>query len=196
MAAPDTKALLLRAVREIKGLKAQLAEAEAAPAQSPPIAIVGMACRLPGAPSVEAFWRLLVDEVDALTEIPRDRFDLDAHYDPDHKNPRGIYVRRAGFVSDFNDFDPRFFGISPREALQMDPQQRVVLDTAYAALEDAAIAPGSLAGSPTGVYVGYSMNEYANRLRRHPVYGQINSQTGTSNAHSVVAGRVSYVLGL
>ena len=102
-----------------------------------PIAIVGLACRFPGARDAEAFWDVLSGGVDVIREIPDDRFDIDEYYDPDPDAAGKIYTRYGGFLDEIDGFDPEFFGISPREAVWIDPQQRLVLETAWEGLERA-----------------------------------------------------------
>jgi acyl transferase domain-containing protein len=160
-----------------------------------PVALIGLGCRLPGAPDREAYWRLLRDGVDAVTEVPADRWDVDAYYDPDPDAPGKMATRWGGFLDGIDQFDPAFFGISPREAQEMDPQQRLLLETAWQALEDAGLDPAGLAGSRTGVYVGISTSDYAH-LGSRGGERAIGPYLGTGTAHSAAAGRVSYVLGL
>lgn len=162
------------------------------------IAICGAACRLPGgASSPERLWKLLVDRVDAVTEIPSERWNKDALWYPHRPGsiePGTSYVWSAGVVEDIEDFDPAFFGISPREAAQMDPQQRLMLELAWEALEDAGVPAASIAGSPTGVYVGVSLNDYSGiRLGDGR---SIDSAYMTGTALSIVSNRVSYALDL
>ena len=164
-------------------------------ADSEPIAIIGMACRLPGAPSVDAYWDLLHNGVDAIREVPPSRWDVDAFYDPDPDVPGRIATRWGGFLDDIDRFDPKFFGIAPREAQSLDPQQRLLLEVAWEALEDAAIAPDSLHGTSTGVYVGLCNSDYAQMLLAGD--GEdFDMYLSTGNAGSVASGRLSYVLGL
>jgi acyl transferase domain-containing protein/aryl carrier-like protein len=159
-----------------------------------PIAVVGMACRFPKAPDLEAFWRLLRDGVDAITEVPRDRWDIEALYDDDPGAPGKMSTRWGGFLDQVDRFDAPFFGISPREAVPMDPQQRLALELSWEALEDAGTVPSSLKGSPTGVFFGAMWGDYA-RLpgndREH-----IAQHTATGQDLSIVPARVSYTLGL
>jgi acyl transferase domain-containing protein/thioesterase domain-containing protein/acyl carrier protein len=154
------------------------------------IAIVGIGCRFPGAASVPEFWSLLREGKEAVTEVPKSRWDIDAYYDPKTGTPGKMNTRWGGFLEDVSVFDASFFGISPREAVSMDPQQRLLLEVAWEALEDAGCPPQSLAGSRTGVFVGISSSDYSfvqNRVSDKPdVYA------GTGNAHSVAANRLSY----
>src|SRR5690349_19886704 len=128
-----------------------------------PIAMTGMSCRFPGAPDIEAFWKLLERGGDAIIEVPPDRFDIRRYYDPDPEAPGKMYVRAGGFLDNVFDFDPNFFGISPREALSMDPQQRLLLEVAWEALKDAGDATDHLSGRNAGVFIGQSTNDYVRR---------------------------------
>jgi acyl transferase domain-containing protein len=151
-----------------------------------PIALIGMGCRFPRAGDPEAFWRLLRDGVDAVTEVPADRWDAAA---------AGTAASRwGGFLEGVDRFDAGFFGISPREAERMDPQQRLVLEVVWEALEDAGIVPGALAGSRTGVFLGISSSDY-HRLVYGDI-GRVNAYNGTGTALSIAANRVSYQLDL
>jgi 3-oxoacyl-(acyl-carrier-protein) synthase len=126
-----------------------------------PIAVVGLGCRFTVAESPDAFARLLDDGGDAIREIPRDRWDIDAYFDSDPDVPGKINTRYGGFIDGIDSFDPAHFGISPREAAGMDPQQRLVLEVAWEALEHAGLAPDRLAGSQTGVFLGIATLDYA-----------------------------------
>ncbi|HEX8866487.1 MAG TPA: beta-ketoacyl synthase N-terminal-like domain-containing protein [Lentzea sp.] len=157
------------------------------------VAVAGMSCRFPGASSVAAFWDLLTGNVDAVAEIPRDRFDVDDWYSPVPAPGRTI-SRHGGFLSDVRGFDAEFFGISPREARAMDPQQRLLLEVAWEALEDAGIRPSELAGRRVGVFVGQATAEYGKAGRtagnhdvRHAAGGELRA---------VTSGRLSYALDL
>ncbi len=160
-----------------------------------PIAIVAVSCRFPGAPDPEAFWDVLSGGVDAIREVPEDRFDIDEFYDPDPDTPGKIYTRFGGFVDAIDGFDPEFFGISPREAMWIDPQQRLVLETAWEGLERAGYAPATLRGSRTGVFVGVAANEYAHLLATESV-DKIEPYFITGNAINAISGRVAFALGL
>ncbi|OBH02063.1 polyketide synthase [Mycobacterium sp. E2699] len=170
--------------------------ATAAPTRTDePIAIVAVACRFPGAPDPEAYWDLLSGGVDAIREIPDDRFDVDEYYDPDPEAPGKIYTRYGGYLESIDGFDPEFFGISPREAVWMDPQQRLMLEIAWEGLERAGYAPSALRGSRTGVFVGVAANEYSQLLNANSV-DTIEAHFITGNALNVIAGRVAFALGL
>jgi acyl transferase domain-containing protein/acyl carrier protein/NADP-dependent 3-hydroxy acid dehydrogenase YdfG len=160
-----------------------------------PIAVVGMACRFPGgSDSPAAFWELLRDGVDAVREVPADRWDVERHYDADVGAPGRMSTRWGGFLDRVDGFDAAFFGISPREATQMDPQQRLVLELAWEALEDARWPPHSLRGTRAGVFLGAMWSDYA-RLGAD-VLEDVDPHTATGQDTSVLAGRISYTLGL
>lgn len=175
--------------------KVEVLSAPQEAAKEEPIAIVGVGCRFPGGVyNAESFWRLLREGLDGITEIPADRWDVDAYYDPDPDAPGKMNTRRGGFISDVDQFDPAFFGIAPREAVSMDPQQRLLLEVTWEALEDAGQPPHALIGSRSGVFIGMGTSDYAQMmLSRDPT--EIDQYLGTGIAHSVVAGRVSYALG-
>jgi len=182
-----------RAVQELRALRQQLDEMERAARE--PIAVIGMAGRFPGADTLEAFWALLREGHDAITEIPSDRWNVDAYYDPDPAAAGKAYVRRGGFVRDVSRFDARFFGISPREASSMDPQQRLLLEVAWEALEDAGVVPARIERGAGGVFVGISNADYAHLHTRAGDQARIDTYEGTGNAFSFASGRLSYVLG-
>ena len=158
------------------------------------IAIVGRACRLPGAPDVAALWRLLDSGRCAISQIPDDRWPLRRHFHPRIKERGRSYTFAAGVLEDIWGFDPAVFGLTPREAEQMDPQQRLLLELAFEAMEDAGTPPSRLAGSATGVYVGASDTNYATVIAHDPAAG--DAYTATGNALSIVANRLSYIFDL
>ena len=164
-------------------------------ASDEPIAIISVACRFPGSPDADAYWEVLSGGVDAIREIPEDRFDVDEFYDPDQQAPGKIYTRSGGYLDRVDEFDPEFFGISPREAVWMDPQQRLMLEIAWESLERAGYAPASLRGSRTGVFVGVGANEYAHLMSGNSVE-HLEAYFITGNALNAVAGRVAFTLGL
>lgn len=162
-----------------------------------PIAIIGMSCRFPGeANNPEAFWQLLRNGVDAITEVPRERWDIDAYYDPNPDTPGKIYTRYGGFLQDIDQFDPQFFGISPRAAAMADPQQRLLLQVSWEAMENAGQIRERLPGSQTGVFVGITTNDYARLLVQDGGLSQIDANYLTGNPLNTAAGRISYTLGL
>ncbi|HEV2636976.1 MAG TPA: SDR family NAD(P)-dependent oxidoreductase [Actinocrinis sp.] len=161
-----------------------------------PIAIVGIGCRFPGgAHGPDAFWQLLAEGRDVMADWPEDRgWDTSRLYDPARERPGTTYSRRGGFLADAAGFDAAFFGISPREALAMDPQQRILLETCWEALEHAGFDPGSLHGESVGVFVGTNGQDYSARIAGSEQDTEGHFLTG--NTASVLSGRVSYTLGL
>jgi 3-oxoacyl-(acyl-carrier-protein) synthase len=135
---------------------------------------------------------LLRSGEDAIREVPPDRFDQHAFYDPDPAAPGKMNTRWGGFLDGVDQFDPHFFGISPREAARMDPQQRLLLEVPWEALQDAGQVPEHLAGSPTGVFIGIATNDYG-RLQWNDL-DRIDAYAGTGNALSIAANRISYLL--
>ncbi|MEV6802724.1 beta-ketoacyl synthase N-terminal-like domain-containing protein, partial [Micromonospora rifamycinica] len=148
-----------------------------------PIALVGIACRLPGADGPDRFWAALRDGVESIADAPEGRW------------PGDTPVRRGGFLDHIDRFDPDFFGVSPREAIEMDPQQRLVLHLAWEALEDARTVPESLRGTPTGVFIGAMAADYA-ALRDRQRTGMSGRYGMTGLNRGIIANRVSYTLGL
>ncbi|MFW6169225.1 MAG: SDR family NAD(P)-dependent oxidoreductase [Planctomycetota bacterium] len=181
---PAKRQLLEKTIRgEIKG--------------SEPIAVVGLGCRFAGASSVDAFWQLIRERRVATGEVPPSRWDADAFYDPSGQTPGKMANRWGGFVDNVDQFDPLFFGISPREAENMDPQQRLLLEVAWEALEYGAIAPDRLAGSKTGTFVGIGGVDYSRiPAQLDGYFERVNLYSGTGNALSIAANRISYILDL
>lgn len=127
---------------------------------TPRFAVVGYSARFPGAPDTDEFWNLLRDGRDAISEVPRDRWDADDFFDSEPGVPGKIVTRCAGFVDDVTGFDAPFFGMSTREVRMMDPQHRLLLETAWRAVEHSGTAPSALAGTNTGVFVGLATHDY------------------------------------
>ncbi|WP_133250979.1 type I polyketide synthase, partial [Mycobacterium montefiorense] len=164
-------------------------------ATAEPVAVVGMGCRFPGnVTDPESFWELMVESRNAISDIPPDRWDAEAFYDADPLTPGHMTTKWGGFVPDIAGFDAEFFGITPREAASMDPQQRMLLEVAWEALEHAGIPTDSLSGTRTSVMMGAYFNEYQSMVASSPE--SVDAYTGTGNSHSITAGRISYLLGL
>lgn len=160
-----------------------------------PIAIIGIGCRFPGdANSAEAFWHLLVNGVDAITEVPKDRFNIDAFHDPRPGMPGKVVTRYGGFLKGLDKFDASFFDISPREAESLDPQQRLLLEVAWEALEDAGIPLETISGSQAGVFIGIYSSDYEDRMFAD--IDSVDSYAATGSALYSAAGRLSYAFNL
>src|SRR5919202_4576525 len=162
---------------------------------SEPIAVIGMACRFPGdANTPDAFWELLRDGKDTAVEVPAERWDIDAYYDPDPDAPGKMYTRYFGFLREVGKFDSHFFDISPREAMRMDPQQQLLLEVAWEAFENAGQTLDKLAGSQTGVFIGITDNNYTHMQAERGDYSACMNDpyfmVGTSS--SIASGRFSY----
>jgi acyl transferase domain-containing protein len=183
---------LQRALFALRDLRAEIESLRRS--ENPGIAIVGMGCRYPAASGLEAFWNLLCEKRSGISEVPADRWDARQFFHPDARTPGKIAGRWGGFLDELDRFDPAFFGISPREAPHVDPRQRVMLEVAWNALEDAGISPPSLANSATGVYVATLSNDYDLMLSRN--YGRFTASTGPGTANSIIANRLSYFLDL
>lgn len=189
------KELLANALRALERARGRIDELEAE--RSEPIAVVGIGCRLPGAvEGPDVLWDRLREAADLTSDVPADRWDADAYHDDDPATPGKMVMRRGGFIEDLFGFEPELFSISPREAPHIDPQQRLLLQVAWEALEHAAIAPTSLKGTATGVWMGISTSEYQSWLLENLPRDQILGPQGTGIAHSAASGRISYALGL
>ena len=158
--------------------------------------MLGYALRFPGAADAGEFWRLMAEGRDAVSVVPVDRWDADEFYDPDPDAPGKMVARRAGFVDDVSGFDAPFFGVSVREAMFMDPQHRLMLETTWTAIEHAGMAPSTLAGTQTGVFMGLSTHEFAGMIVRLSRLEDIDFHSGTGCSPAAGAGRISFRLGL
>lgn len=160
-----------------------------------PVAVIGMACRLPkGVDSPEALWTALLRGDDLISEVPADRWDVDEYYDPEPGVPGRSVSRWGGFLDDVAGFDSEFFGIGEREATAMDPQQRLLLETSWEAVEHAGLPPKSLAGTLTGVFIGIAHSDYAHVTAEAGALEDAYGFTGIP--FSMASGRVAYALGL
>jgi len=191
----------------LAGLLLSLAPASAAPAARgrtatadgtcEPIAVVGVAGRLPGAGGdMSAFGDLLFEGADLVREVPGERWNIDSYYDPDPEKAGKMYCRYGSFLKDIELFDPRFFNITPREALHMDPQQRLMLEVGWEAFENAGWPPARLRGSRTGVFIGVTSTEYARLLGASRAARNLDPYFLSGNALNAIAGRLSYFFDL
>lgn len=191
----EAKDLLRDSLAAIERLQARLDAQNRATRE--PIAIVGVGCRYPGGvDSIDALWRVASEGVDAVREVPADRWDIDAFYDPNPDAIGKMVTRRAGMLDRVDGFDPGFFGISPREARALDPQQRMLLETSVEALESAAIATDKLGGSLTGVFVGGSTTDYGRLLMHSDASAEPDHYAGTGGALNSLSGRIAFTFGL
>jgi acyl transferase domain-containing protein/NAD(P)-dependent dehydrogenase (short-subunit alcohol dehydrogenase family)/acyl carrier protein len=195
----DHGVLLRQALRAVEQMQRKLdvAEQRVHELAHQPIAIVGMGCRFPGAADDAAsFWELLREGREAISEVPADRWNIDEYYDPDPAKPGKMVSRFGGFLTDIDKFDAAFFGIAPREAAMIDPQQRLLLEVTWQALESGAIAPRSLAGSSTGIYLGIASGDYGQMQLHAGDARLLDVHYASGNGHSIASGRLSYLLGL
>jgi len=184
---------LQRAALAIKELKAKLESSKMA--RNEPIAVVGTACRFPGASDVEEFWKLLTESRDCISEVPAERWSLEQWFDANPTAAGKINTRYGGFIKDVDLFDAGFFGIPAREAALMDPGQRLLLELVWESLERSCIPAEQLKGSKTGFFVGMGQNDYGNMQ----IYGSnpedISAYSGTGNGMCFASGRISYQFG-
>jgi epothilone polyketide synthase E len=191
---PDAQvSAVKKALIAVREMKQKLDAVERA--RTEPIAVIGIGCRFPGgADGPEAFWELLAEGRDAVADLPRDRWDIDDLYDPDPAAPGKITSRRAACIGEVDRFDPDFFGISPRETRNLDPQQRLSLEVAWEAIEDAGIVAQALAGTRTGVFMGVMHHDYAFLLSEH--LASIDAYASSGTHYSAIANRISFTFDL
>ncbi|NES05390.1 MAG: acyltransferase domain-containing protein, partial [Okeania sp. SIO2F4] len=201
----DYKALMGNALRQIETLESQLKTLESKlktveDKKKEPIAIIGMSCRFPGGGnSPEAFWEILSQGVDTVTQVPQNRWDINEYYDPNPDVPGKSITQNGAFISEIETFDAQFFGISPREVQSLDPQQRMLLEVSWEAIERANIHPEKLLDSQTGVFIGLCYTEYllhVDSFLHVDGFKGLSAYWGIGNALSAAAGRLSYFLGL
>jgi acyl transferase domain-containing protein len=192
--AADRRTLLQNALQALDAMQAKLDAIERA--RHEPIAIVGMGCRFPGgADSPQAYWDLLQAGMDAISEFPSERIVQGETIGAFHRDDSGQQRWYGGFLKHVDMFDLQFFGISPREAITMDPQQRLVLEVSWEALEHAGIPSDQLIGSMTGVFLGISANDYS-QIIRGSGHGRLDAYVATGGSLNVASGRVAFTLGL
>ncbi|XP_026114362.1 uncharacterized protein pks1 [Carassius auratus] len=158
------------------------------------IAIIGIGCNFPGGEGVDNFWKVLVEGRNCVVQIPDERFDTSEWFHPDESKPGKTQTTKAALIEGFNEFDHKFFGISEAEADYMDPQQKLLLQCAYRALEDGGIPLEKVSGTRTGVYIGLMNRDYETLLNNSP--STITHYNGTGTAMSIAANRISYIFNL
>ena len=179
-------------IRELKQQIQQLTERDEFAAE--PVAVVSMACRFPHTSDTpEKFWESLIRQDDLVGDVPDDRWDLEAFYDEDPEVPGKMYARKGVFLENLSMMDPEFFGISPREATWVDPQQRLLMETGWEAIERAGWIPEQIADH-TGVFVGWMHNDYQNEASDS--FLNLNPYIATGAAGSFLCGRLAWYLGL
>ncbi|MBF0100073.1 MAG: SDR family NAD(P)-dependent oxidoreductase [Desulfobacterales bacterium] len=188
-------------ISELSPLKLAVAAKQLMPQldilKAEPIAVIGMGCRFPGgADDPVSYWNVLKNGTDGIVEIPHDRWNMNEYYDPDPDKPGKIYCRYGGFLKNVDTFDARFFGISRREAESLDPQQRVLLEVTWEALEHANQSQQHVFGKSVGLYIGISTFDYASRRMSLQAPDRIDAYYVSGTVLSAAAGRLSYILGL
>src|SRR5687767_11568963 len=161
--------------------------------QAEPIAIVGMSCRFPFAPTLQEFWNLLSQGKETITEMPSDRWNPDHYFDPDPEAERKTNQRHASFLKNIHDFDPLFFNISPAEATEMNPSQKLMLELVWEAIENSSIPYNDVQGRKVGVYVGNIWNDFEHH-RKHK-NAVVTSHSAVGQSSNIIANRVSFTYG-
>jgi thioester reductase-like protein len=187
----DRRELLLRALIKLRAAREDEARLRE------PLAVIGVGCRFPGGVhDAESFWQLLIAGRSAITEVPADRWDATRYFDADPDAPGHTYTQHAGLLEDLTGFDTAFFGIPPREARSLDPQQRLVLEVAWQALEHAGMAPDTLNGTRTGVFIGAARSDFERLVMPENKPGVLDGYAATGTSANFAANRLSYILGL
>ena len=171
-------------------------ETQAGGTKTAGFAIVGYAARFPGADDADAFWDVLRQGRETVSEASQDRWDVGGFYDPDPDAPGKMVTRRAGFIDDVTGFDASFFGVAAREASWIDPQHRLLLETAWQAVEHSGTAPTALANTRTGVFVGLATHDYLGMISDELNYADLEAYLAIGTSSAAGAGRISYRLGL
>lgn len=162
-----------------------------------PIAIVGIGLKMPGgAETPEEFWEMLKNKTDAIRDIPADRWDKDAYFNPNYEVSGKMNVRQGGFIDDMDKFDAGFFGIPPVEAMRLDPQQRMLLERSYLAFEDGGFRLEDLSGGRVGVFIGISAHDYGDIHNAYAERMNLGPHSNTGNAVSIASNRISYIFNL
>ena len=161
-----------------------------------PIAIVGLACRGPGAENADQLWEMISDGQHGISDVPASRWDVNKNFDPRPGVPGKSCTRKGGFIDGVSEFDAEFFNISSREAEGMDPQQRILLECAWHCFEDAGIKPSTQQGQSCGVFVGVTATDYGMLQASTDSSDEVNPYFNTGTPQNVCAGRISYVFGL
>jgi len=188
---------LKRALIAIEKLREENERLRAVSHNDEAIAIVGMSCRYPGnVGSLDAMWRLLSNREDGIVDIPEWRWSAEDFYSAAGSEKGKLYVKRAGLLEDYRDFDAGFFNISPIEAESLDPQQRLALEVCWEAVENSQCGFSTLSNNTTGVFLGVTTNDYAQVLSQTQTLEEVTPYFATGNSHCVLAGRVAYVLDL
>lgn len=188
--APRTASAAENKATKAKTRKVTNSNNNSAGEQGADIAVIGMACRFPGAENYEQFWNNLIRGIDSISEIPKDRWSWQSYFGEDNTAKNKSSSKWGGFIANADEFDAAFFGISPREAARMDPQQRIMLELAWHCLEDAGYVPAQLAGQDVGVFIGSCNYDYKELQDRY--CGEIEGHTSTGTYNCIIPNRISY----
>ena len=190
------KDILKRSLLEIKKLKSELNCATSQKTTVSDIAIIGMGCRLPKQiNSTDLLWKAFLDKLNVIDNIPTTRWPASDYFDPQIKKPGKMYVQKAGFLDDVDQFDPLFFNISPLEASNIDPQHRILLEVTWHALQDACLSLQDIRSQRVGIFIGMGSDDYAQMNMNLDHIENINTYSGLGTNRSIAAGRIAYFLG-